>query len=113
MGPYYFERCVSGCEANLEFTGLSFAELTLAHPNQSNTAFAWERCLKGIAFFRTHGSPAVPVAARSEEHTSELQSHSFISYAVFCFKNILSSTCRKIPPTPCKHTASPLDTDSR
>src|ERR1043165_9421848 len=63
MGPYYFERCVSGCEANLEFTGLSFAELTLAHPNQSNTAFAWERCLKGIAFFRTHGSPAVPVAA--------------------------------------------------
>src|ERR1051326_9402101 len=23
---------------------------------------------------------------RSEEHTSELQSHSFISYAVFCFK---------------------------
>src|ERR1051326_6873445 len=23
-------------------------------------------------------------AARSEEHTSELQSHSFISYAVFC-----------------------------
>ena len=25
-------------------------------------------------------------AARSEEHTSELQSHSFISYAVFCLK---------------------------
>src|ERR1051326_723190 len=24
------------------------------------------------------------VSARSEEHTSELQSHSFISYAVFC-----------------------------
>src|ERR1051326_9345054 len=24
--------------------------------------------------------------ARSEEHTSELQSHSFISYAVFCLK---------------------------
>src|ERR1051326_9273801 len=24
---------------------------------------------------------------RSEEHTSELQSHSFISYAVFCLKN--------------------------
>ena len=23
---------------------------------------------------------------RSEEHTSELQSHSFISYAVFCLK---------------------------
>src|ERR1051326_1793417 len=25
-------------------------------------------------------------ANRSEEHTSELQSHSFISYAVFCLK---------------------------
>ena len=25
-------------------------------------------------------------APRSEEHTSELQSHSFISYAVFCLK---------------------------
>ena len=27
-----------------------------------------------------------PVFSRSEEHTSELQSHSFISYAVFCLK---------------------------
>src|ERR1051326_4687435 len=26
------------------------------------------------------------VVFRSEEHTSELQSHSFISYAVFCLK---------------------------
>src|ERR1051326_1947284 len=26
------------------------------------------------------------VRIRSEEHTSELQSHSFISYAVFCLK---------------------------
>src|ERR1051326_4615714 len=26
------------------------------------------------------------LVARSEEHTSELQSHSFISYAVFCLK---------------------------
>src|ERR1051326_7557402 len=29
--------------------------------------------------------PAEP-AQRSEEHTSELQSHSFISYAVFCLE---------------------------
>ena len=29
---------------------------------------------------------ASQVFARSEEHTSELQSHSFISYAVFCLK---------------------------
>ena len=28
---------------------------------------------------------------RSEEHTSELQSHSFISYAVFCFKKKTST----------------------
>src|ERR1051326_5362931 len=27
-----------------------------------------------------------PIDHRSEEHTSELQSHSFISYAVFCLK---------------------------
>src|ERR1051326_4610654 len=27
-----------------------------------------------------------PQLRRSEEHTSELQSHSFISYAVFCLK---------------------------
>src|ERR1051326_9430226 len=27
-----------------------------------------------------------PSQTRSEEHTSELQSHSFISYAVFCLK---------------------------
>ena len=26
------------------------------------------------------------ISIRSEEHTSELQSHSFISYAVFCLK---------------------------
>ena len=26
------------------------------------------------------------IIERSEEHTSELQSHSFISYAVFCLK---------------------------
>ena len=30
--------------------------------------------------------PAIRMGGRSEEHTSELQSHSFISYAVFCLK---------------------------
>src|ERR1051326_9472162 len=29
---------------------------------------------------------AIHAARRSEEHTFELQSHSFISYAVFCLK---------------------------
>ena len=34
-------------------------------------------------FFLSHAQDA---GRRSEEHTSELQSHSFISYAVFCLK---------------------------
>ena len=41
------------------------------------------------AFFGTiirFGGGMPFVSARSEEHTSELQSHSFISYAVFCLK---------------------------
>ena len=32
------------------------------------------------------GNIGLVAASRSEEHTSELQSHSFISYAVFCLK---------------------------
>src|ERR1051326_9010981 len=32
-------------------------------------------------------------ARRSEEHTSELQSHSFISYAVFCLKKKKNIVC--------------------
>ena len=32
------------------------------------------------------GGIQAPISQRSEEHTSELQSHSFISYAVFCLK---------------------------
>src|ERR1051326_6147025 len=39
------------------------------------------------------------MSSRSEEHTSELQSHSFISYAVFCLKKKKPrpqvSTCRR------------------
>src|ERR1051326_8531318 len=34
---------------------------------------------------RSSISFTIPIS-RSEEHTSELQSHSFISYAVFCLK---------------------------
>src|SRR3546814_9220824 len=36
--------------------------------------------------FRTSGDTEVIIAARSEEHTSELQSLMRISYAVFCLK---------------------------
>src|SRR5213080_3904072 len=42
---------------------------------------------EGHARFRSPTVPGEPAApARSEEHTSELQSHSGITYAVFCLK---------------------------
>ena len=40
--------------------------------------------VKGFLIFGV--SKSLIVSNRSEEHTSELQSHSFISYAVFCLK---------------------------
>src|ERR1051326_7401835 len=40
------------------------------------------RLRPGLSLRETH----LPNDRRSEEHTSELQSHSFISYAVFCLK---------------------------
>ena len=36
--------------------------------------------------FQNDEDDVVGNVSRSEEHTSELQSHSFISYAVFCLK---------------------------
>src|SRR3546814_2983556 len=39
-----------------------------------------------------HGWPASPYRARSEEHTSELQSLMRISYAVFCLKKKKKTT---------------------
>src|SRR3546814_3549782 len=39
--------------------------------------------------------PAKPLAQRSEEHTSELQSLMRISYAVFCLKKKKTKTQRK------------------
>src|SRR3546814_1583799 len=41
---------------------------------------------------RSHARPATGRAARSEEHTSELQSLMRISYAVFCLKKKKSNT---------------------
>src|SRR6056300_1537363 len=40
--------------------------------------------------------PAVAVMPRSEEHTSELQSHSEISYAVFCLKKKINKLKLKV-----------------
>src|ERR1051326_9468708 len=38
-------------------------------------------------------------SGRSEEHTSELQSHSFISYAVFCLKKKKNKKTQSLPFT--------------
>src|SRR3546814_4784670 len=56
---------------------------------------------------------AVHLAARSEEHTSELQSLMRISYAVFCLKkknNITKSNKTTPPSTPTAHTNPPTTT---
>src|SRR3546814_4251770 len=50
-------------------------------------------CLPGIRILRGYLSPAT---ARSEEHTSELQSLMRISYAVFCLKNKKSESKRLV-----------------
>ena len=42
--------------------------------------------VKKMAALGFMGMMVDPKYGRSEEHTSELQSHSFISYAVFCLK---------------------------
>src|SRR3546814_3292668 len=44
--------------------------------------------IEGVGFLKGHAeeAPGDPVPKRSEEHTSELQSHMRISYAVFCLK---------------------------
>ena len=47
-----------------------------------------------------HDNARVLAEGRSEEHTSELQSHSFISYAVFCLKkkkNTIAPTHTHLP----------------
>src|ERR1051326_9497715 len=60
------------------------------------------------ARFRGCG-PAGAAGSRSEEHTSELQSHSFISYAVFCLKKKQKCWRRSDPlprPTVSRHWAT-------
>src|ERR1051326_1890379 len=59
--------------------------LVVRHPSGSpRIAFQYTETLHRS----TWPQPDVPqqLHLRSEEHTSELQSHSFISYAVFCLK---------------------------
>src|SRR6056300_1808976 len=46
------------------------------------------------------------VRARSEEHTSELQSHSDISYAVCCLKTKKKQSRKKSKACPCEEQKS-------
>ena len=49
----------------------------------------------------THGTSRLREAARSEDHTSELQSQSLISYAVFCLKKKnITGLVRSVCPSP-------------
>src|ERR1051326_6094712 len=57
-----------------EIVSRGLFELNTGFPATKTSAPSFTNC---GAFFRS---------TRSEEHTSELQSHSFISYAVFCLK---------------------------
>src|SRR3546814_8619267 len=45
-------------------------------------------------------------SARSEEHTSELQSLMRISYAVFCLKKKIASSTTAPPPSKCNNTTT-------
>src|ERR1051326_9636091 len=49
---------------------------------------------------RNSSSPFGLLPMRSEEHTSELQSHSFISYAVFCLNKNKRPSFSSIPVNP-------------
>src|ERR1051326_9241479 len=74
--------------------GLHRQQPRLAGPRQSANLLRSGRNLKCDLFLlvvqerdRTFDLPDCrSFLIRSEEHTSELQSHSFISYAVFCLK---------------------------
>src|SRR3546814_4217680 len=56
--------------------------------SSSPTSFSWRRT------FPTPIRSPPPMATRSEEHTSELQSLMRISYAVFCLKNKKKTTLK-------------------
>src|ERR1051326_9350844 len=71
----------------------AFFFLMIRRPPRS-TLFPYTTLFRSVIFllareraFMLMGKSAEKCLLRSEEHTSELQSHSFISYAVFCLKN--------------------------
>src|ERR1051326_9249955 len=52
----------------------------------TSTAYHARRRMGGLSWGACVRTGCGEDRERSEEHTSELQSHSFISYAVFCLK---------------------------
>src|SRR3546814_4394092 len=72
-------------------SAISAADFTIRHPRTTGAPLTM--VTPGIAFsspstakYRTVSSTPTRPLARSEEHTSELQSLMRISYAVFCLK---------------------------
>src|SRR3546814_3042178 len=59
----------------------------------------------GLFLWHSAASASTCAAARSEEHTSELQSLLRISYAVFCLKNKTSEYPNTIPLTTHSHAS--------
>ena len=74
---------VSGVGANTARLVLSSLTTSEAYNAISTGDTAILQSVKGIG---AKTAQRIVVDLRSEEHTSELQSHSFISYAVFCLK---------------------------
>src|SRR3546814_5256486 len=70
--------------AKTSYTGLTFAKLADEYPN----GILYREGLEVGDFFAGVRTPdgGINLAARSEEHTSELQSLMRNSYAVFCLK---------------------------
>ena len=74
-GAYIIKSCL-GIDMNKSFS------LVSKMPAEIQSLFVAQRRI-------VHAQEVNPILRedfRSEEHTSELQSHSFISYAVFCLK---------------------------
>src|ERR1051326_2723754 len=75
--------------AMVAFSGLAFAGLPKTAEAASNAALVQEKLSNSVEHSTKMSQDAtkaftdLATSLRSEEHTSELQSHSFLSYAVF------------------------------
>src|ERR1051326_4893492 len=98
MLSHFGEEIVLPDESIMDFSGEELTEEHLdLHAADYLTEFSleaglpsWRYDIRGCTLEKRvlmpHLQNTVYISYRSEEHTSELQSHSFISYAVFCLK---------------------------